>query len=161
MTKPTLYITPGPTGSGKTTIYHKLKTANPELVLFSWDEFKLAWYDPSDYSKAWELANQDKTFINKTYDIYHKLLKQKKSVFVDHSSLTVRRRKTWITPAKKLGYNIILIDVKVPLEELLARRSTRQDKYISEYAVHNQYNCLQAPSVEEGYDEVLTANEIK
>ena len=158
--KPTLYVAVGPTGCGKTTVFQKLKSTNSDLHFFSWDEFRLAWYDPDNYPNAWELANQDKQFINKTYDIYHKLIKSKQDVFIDHSSLTVRRRKTWVTPAKKMGYKIVCITFDIPLETLLYRNKTRKDKYVAEVAVYNQSKCLQAPTIGEGFDVMVKHDEI-
>ncbi len=159
MTQPKLYIAIGASGSGKSTLYKKLKIFNPSLNYLSWDQLRHEWYDPENYSNAWKLSNEDKSFGLKADFFFRDLLKKKQDLFIDNTNLTPKRRKAFIEPARKLGYKIIAIIFDVPLKTLIARQSTRGDKYVPEEAVMRQYNSVVLPFAGE-VDEVLNANEI-
>jgi predicted kinase len=160
MKQPILYIAIGASGSGKSTIFKKLKPLNPNLNYFSWDQLRLDWYDSEDYSNAWRLANEDKSFKSKADINFCNLLKHHKDLFIDNTNLTEKRRRSFILPAKKLGYKIVAIVFNVPLKTLIDRQTSRTDKYVPEDAVKIQFNSLQPPAEGE-FDMVLNANEIK
>lgn len=145
--QPILYVAIGPSGSGKSTVFKKLKEKNPDLELFSWDDLRLKWYDDGsgDYAKAWEKACHDRQFQKKADAVFQDLLKEGKSIYVDNTNLTVKRRKPMIEAAKTLGYQTVGITFDVDLKTLIARQTTRGDKYVNEGAVTQQFNSLQPP----------------
>jgi predicted kinase len=157
--KPIIYVAIGPSGSGKSTIYKKFKLANPNLNYFSWDRLRLDWYDSNNYDNAWKLANDDKSFGLKADIEFRDLLKQHQDIFVDNTNLSIKRRKSFIVPAKKLGYKTVAVVFDVPLNTLIARQLTRGDKYVPAEAVTRQFQSMQHPNGGE-FDEVLKANEI-
>lgn len=159
MNNPVLYIAIGVSGSGKSTTYKKLKNSNPNLNYFSWDQLRLDWYDSNDYSNAWKLANEDKSFGLKADFQFRMLLKKKQDLFIDNTNLTPKRRKSFIDPARKSGYKIVAIVFDVPLKTLISRQTTRGDKSVPAEAVTRQYNSMVFPMISE-VDEVLNANEI-
>ncbi len=159
MKQPILYIAIGASGSGKSTIFKKLKSHNPNLNYFSWDQLRLDWYDSEDYSNAWKLANEDKSFNLKADVHFRNLLKQKQDLFVDNTNLTEKRRLSFIIPAKKLGYKTVAIIFNVPLKTLIDRQTTRNDKYVPEESVKGQFNSLQPPTKGE-FDVVINSESI-
>lgn len=154
---PTLYVAIGISGSGKSTFYHNLKKTIPNLNYYSWDQLRHEWYDPVDYNNAFTLACQDKNFGNKADKCLLDILNQHKSVFIDNTNLSPKRRAFAISNAKKLGYKTVAIIFNVPLTTAINRQSTRLDKSVNKKAVINQYNSLTLPTHNE-FDEVYDSN---
>jgi predicted kinase len=158
--QPIVFIAIGPSGSGKSTAFAKLKETNPGLEHFSWDALRHKWYDINDYANAFKLACEDKTFKVEADKVYFELLKTKSDIYIDNTNLSVKRRRPYIQSAKRLGYKTVAIMFDVPLETLIARQSTRSDKYVPDSAVTQHFNSLQPPTLEE-FDEIIDSNEIK
>lgn len=157
-TQPTLYIAIGPSGSGKSTLFAAMKERIPELVHFSWDALRLEWYG-DDYAIAWEKSCKDRSFKKKADAIFNDMLAEGKSIFVDNTNLTIKRRKPMIEAAKQLGYETVGITFDVDLKTLIARQSTRGDKYVNAGAVTQQFNSLQPPQWKE-FDRVYESSRI-
>lgn len=159
--QPILYIAIGPSGSGKSTIYNALSKKNPNMNYFSWDKYRLEWYDPEDYSNAWELSCKDKEFKLKLDEQFHKLLNERKDLFIDNTNLTKKRRRPYIENAQRLGYTVVGITFNVSLDTLIARQSTREDKYVPDKAVIQQFENYQYPSIMEGFDEIIDSENLR
>lgn len=157
--QPIVFIAIGPSGSGKSTTFAKLKETNAGLVHFSWDALRHYWYDMNDYANAFKLACEDKSFKVEADKVYFKLLNTKADIYIDNTNLSVNKRRPYIQAAKKLGYKTVAIVFNVPLETLLARQTTRLDKYVPYCAVTQHFNSLQPPTLEE-FDEIIKADEI-
>ncbi len=149
MTQPILYIAIGVSGAGKSTTFGKLKEKDENLNYFSWDALRHEWYDKDDYKKAWEMSCKDRNFKRKADAVFNSLLAEGKSLYVDNTNLTVKRRKPMIEAAKKLGYKTVAITFDIDLNTAIARQSTRGDKYVNEGAVTQQFNSLQPPAWQE------------
>lgn len=161
MSEQILYVAIGPSGSGKSTVFNKLKEKNPDLALFSWDALRLEWYDDGsgDYSKAWEKSCKDRKFQEKASAVLAQLIVEGKSIYIDNTNLTVKRRRPYIEAAKACGYTTIGITFDVDLKTLIARQTTRGDKYVNEGAVKQQFNSLQSPVWKE-FDKVYESTRI-
>ena len=157
--QPILYIAIGVSGAGKSTVYEKLKEKDPDLIHFSWDALKLEWYDPTDYARAWNLANRDKHFKKKAYAVFLEHLKTGKSIYVDNTNLTIKRRKPMLEDGKKHGYITHGITFDVDLKTAIARQATRGDKYVPEGSVIQQFNSLQPPAWKE-FDKTYESTRI-
>jgi predicted kinase len=99
--KPTVYFPIGPSGTGKSTVYKKLKEKNPNLNVFSLDILRHKFYDKNDYAKAWKMSTEDKDFSKKANDEFFKILKQKQDLYIDNTNLTPKSRKFYITNSRK------------------------------------------------------------
>jgi len=158
--QPILFMAIGPSGSGKSTIFEKLKDKHPWINYYSWDACRLEWYDKTSYAKAWEMSCMDKEFKNKLDVKFNELLNEKTDLFIDNTNLSKKRRRPYIEAAKKLGYTVVGITFDVSLETLIARQSTRPDKYVPETAVIKQFESYQYPSITEGFDEILDSSSL-
>jgi len=154
--KPKLYVAIGPSGSGKSTYFNKLKEKNPSLQHYSWDALRHEFYHPTDYKAAFDASTQDKEFMNRVNDRFHKMLEQQQDMFIDNINGSPKRRKYFIDAAKRAGYTTVAIVFNVPLETLIARQTTRGDKNVPEAAVRQQYNSMVRPLPGE-FDEVVKA----
>lgn len=158
-TQPILFVAIGPSGSGKSTAYDKLKRSIPDLQHFSWDNLRHLWYDLKDYANAFKLACEDKNFKNKADEACFSLLRKRKNIYIDNTNLSAKNRRPYIQAAKKLGYKTVAVTFDVDLETLIARQTTRTDKYVPASAVKQQYDNIQPPTLDE-FDEILDSNEI-
>ena len=156
-----LYMAVGPSGSGKSTVFNKLKKKNPTLELYSWDALRHEFYDADDYSRAFELSCRDKGFKKKIDDRFNELLVKYNDIYVDNTNLTPKRRKPLIDAAKQHGYKVIAITFDVSLKTLLERQQTRGDKCVPNNVVVDQFNNYRSPTFSEGFDRIITSDDIK
>ena len=122
---------------------------------FSWDRFG----GTTDYARAWNLANRDKHFKKKAYAVFLEHLKTGKSIYVDNTNLTIKRRKPMLEDGKKHGYITHGITFDVDLKTAIARQATRGDKYVPEGSVIQQFNSLQPPAWKE-FDKTYESTRI-
>jgi len=152
--QPTLFVPISPSGGGKSTLYQKLKTQNPDLLVFSLDILRHEFYDPSDYAAAWRASNEDPQFKQRANDRFLELIKTGKDIYVDNTSLTPKRRRFYLNAARQHGYKTIAYVFDVDLPTLIARQKTRSDKSVPEEAVRQQYKSLVGPQAGE-FDQVV------
>lgn len=154
--QPVLHVPVGPSGSGKSTLFNKLKQETPDLVSFSWDTLRLEWYDPNDYTKAWQKASKDKGFYARALKRFLEMASHAKNIYVDNVNLTTRSRQQFLNEAKKLGYKTVAHVFDVTKETLLERQKSRSDKVVPVAAVLSQLKDLRAPVQGDGeFDQVL------
>ncbi len=149
----TLLLPIGPSGCGKSTLYKKLKKQITELELYSWDALRLEWYDP-DYSKAYQMSVDDPSFNARYMKVFNELIRSGKSIFVDNTNLSRKRRRPWVDAARKHGYNIVAYTFPSTIDTVLERQKSRGDKDVPADAVRNHYMTLQCPL----YGEVDVVN---
>lgn len=158
--QPTLYMPIAPSGAGKSTFLRMLKEEKPNIVSFSLDALRHEFYHPTDYKVAYDKAVADKSFEARANARFHKDLKEafvnKHDIYIDNTNLSAKRRKMYLTAAKKLGFRTIAVMMPVALETLLERQKTRGDKQVPEFAVRQHYNALQTPMIGE-FDEIITS----
>lgn len=140
----TLYLPIGPSGCGKSTLFRKMKKVNSELVHYSWDNLRLEWYD-ADYSKAYKMSADDPHFNARYMKVFKEHILSGKSIFVDNTNLSRKRRRPWITDARKHGYNVIAFVMPIALDTVLKRQKSRGDKDVPADAVRQHYMTLQCP----------------
>lgn len=150
-----VYMAIGPSGSGKSTLYKTLVNIVSDLVHYSWDQYRLDWYTTKNeqenniqtaYSKAFSLACEDKEFLNKVNKEFFNIIKSGKSIFVDNTNLSQKRRKMYIDYARKNDYAIHGIVLPNTIAELNNRQDNRKDKIINEIIIKEQYMRMQNPS---------------
>ena len=155
--KPVLYIPIGASGTGKSSFLKKLREENPDIQSFSFDDLKMAWYDPTNYGRAWKLAQEDKKFDSKARDVFRQMIASGDDIYVDNTNLTTKRRSFYLQLAKKAGYKTVGIEMPVDVETIVARQKTRGDKNVKEEHVRDQFSRLQPPAKGE-FDEVRVSN---
>lgn len=153
--KPTLYMPIAPSGAGKSTYF---KTLPKDTVTYSLDALRHEFYDADDYTKAYEGSVNDKSFEARATARFHALLKLgPRHLYIDNTNLSAKRRKFYLTAARKLGYKTVAVLMPVSLNVLLERQKTRTDKTVPDAAVKQQYKSLQVPLKGE-FDEIVVSD---
>lgn len=151
--KPICWIPIAPSGAGKSTFRSNLYI--PETMeVHSLDDLRLKFYG-NDYSEAYLKSVNDSDFSNKVQKDFIEKVKTGKTLYIDNTNLSRKRRRFYITEARKRGYWIIAVLFPVSLKTVVSRQFTRQDKNVPDDAVYSQYYALQAPSLGE-VDEIRT-----
>lgn len=149
----TLHVPIAPSGAGKTTLYNKLKQQHPNLESFSLDLLRHEFYDADDYANAFKMSTEDSEFRNRANQRFVEMLKTGQDIYVDNTNLTPKTRRFYLQQAKRAGYTTIAYVFDVPVEELIARQTTRPDKNVPEDAVRRQHASMKHPETGE-FDEV-------
>lgn len=149
---PVMYVPIAPSGAGKSTLLSKLREEIPDINVFSLDALRHEWYDANDYGKAYQGSVDDKGFEAKANARFHAQVKERRSMYIDNTNLSARRRKMYLEGARKNGYKTIAVLMPISLDVLLARRTKRGDKTVPESAVRQHYNALQAPMLGEFHE---------
>lgn len=152
-----LIVPIGPSGSGKSTLFKVLQDQYPNLKSFSWDALRLEWYDPNDYTRAWELASKDKTFYDRANAMFRQMIKNGNNIYVDNVNISPKSRRQFVEAAKNAGYRTVAYVLKVDMDTLLKRQQTRPDKFVPVDAVRGQAKSL-VPPVPGEFDEVHHVN---
>lgn len=140
----TLIMPIGPSGSGKSTLLKKLLKTYPGIHHYSWDLLRLEWYD-SDYAKAYLKSTEDPSFNAKYMKEFKTQVLADKTIYVDNTNLSRKRRRPFIDDARKHGYNVIGYVMPITLDTLYKRQKTRGDKNVPADAVKQHYFSLQGP----------------
>lgn len=153
---PTMWIPVGPSGCGKSTYLAKLCETIPDINVFSLDALRHEWYDADDYVKAYQGSVDDKSFEAKANARFHAQVKERRSMYIDNTNLSARRRKMYLEGARKNGYKTVAVLMPISLDLLLKRRTSRGDKSVPESAVRQHYNALQSPMVGEFHEIIVS-----
>ena len=161
------YIMVGVSGSGKSTITASLASKHPgcRIGIFSLDQCRLDLLaqESTDqvalYSQAFNFANDNK----KEFDMlvtaeWNAILQASDIVFVDNTNLSRKSRARWIAEARHKGFNIIAVEVMVPIEVAVARQSTRGDKNVAANIVRDMYMRMQEVKAPEEADYIIYAD---
>ncbi len=170
----TCYILIGPSGCGKSTFSDGLDATH-----YSWDDLRLRWYtadfkgdEISRYQAAYTISLSDKNFKTKADKEFIGLLTSMNDVVidnitpsmndvvVDNTNLSDKRRRFFITEARRYGYKVIgilfpaarrygykVIGILFPAAQitLSGRHECRKDKGIPIQAVQSHYDALVYP----------------
>lgn len=81
------------------------------------------------------------------------------AVFMDAAVPARRHRERVLALAKRAGVRAVAVWVDTPLDQALAQNARRpDDEVVPEFAVRSVFDLLEAPSLEEGFDEVIVVN---
>lgn len=79
------------------------------------------------------------------------------AIYVDSTFATAHRRSRIIAIAKAAAVSVSAVWLKVELETALYRNNNRPaDEIVPDDAVENVFQIFEPPSLEEGFDEVVT-----
>ena len=158
---PQLVIPISQAGSGKSTLFKKLLNMdhylNPTGATFyshSMDTIRAERYGPDD-DVAFKLSTNDPEFSSAVQKNFIDLVRDNKSVYVDNTNLSIKRRNFYIAEAKKRGYDITAILIPLSLAESIERNGSRTNKFIPSKVIIDQYMSLSMPIIGKEFDRVL------
>ena len=162
----TCYILIGSAASGKTTWASNHK--RPDDAQVSLDIYRIAFYksmhpaeDDVKYDSAWTYCCSH----GKEFDDYVKAeaklaftlaAKNNNNVYVDNTNLTAKSRKRWVDLAKKHNFKIIAVEFRNTLQRVLERNANRQDKFIPENVVKDQFYRQECVQLGVEVDDIIT-----
>lgn len=141
----TVIVPIGPSGCGKSTLLKTLRKYHGDHIEhYSWDNLRLEWYSP-DYDKAYKMSTEDSHFRARYMKVFNDLILAGKTIYVDNTNLSRKRRRPWIDAARKHGYNVIGYVFPTTSDIVISRQKTRGDKSVPADAVLGHYMSLQGP----------------
>lgn len=94
------------------------------------------------------------SWIRRNYDVLGP-----QALLMDAAVPARRHRARVLTLAKSFGVHTVAVWVDTPLERALAQNAARPtDEVVPELAVRSVFSMLEAPSEEEGFDEVIVVS---
>jgi predicted kinase len=154
---PTVYLTVGPPGAGKTTFvsWHLVAQGrvganyvlNPDGLLFDRDGYH---WSPGRVARAWRQVRGD----------YQRLLETGRDLVLDATSVRRRDRRPYVEAALRAGYRVVAVWFDVPLPLLVERDGQREDhsKRVGAEVVRRFVDELEPPAAEERFDELWTVD---
>ncbi len=155
--RPVLYVAIGAPACGKSTFRKELAG---DTLIHNMDELRCEWYlengqsSDADYDLAYKLSTEDKQFSSKVHQYFIKLIKTGQNIYCDNTNASGKRRRFYVLEAHKHGYKTVAVLFPVPLQTLLDRQKTREDKTVPEVAVKSLWNAISQPQIGE-FDEIL------
>lgn len=84
------------------------------------------------------------------------------AVFMDAAVPAKRHRARAVELAKRFGVRATAVWIDTPLERALAQNARRRtDEVVPESAVRSVFSLLEAPTVDEGFEEVIVMSEAR
>lgn len=146
-----LYILTGVPGCGKSTYCNKeLK----DKMIVSSDAIREEFFGTRQ-----NFSNEKKVWGTLKYRL-HKALEAGKDVVLDATNTTIYARKSYIKMAEQYGTKCISIYFDVDKSVALSRNANRpKEHFVPEEVIENFYKKLQAPTLNEGFDEVIVVRD--
>lgn len=157
MFTPELIMLCGIPTSGKSSYVKKLKDLvdYKDVVILSTDNYieQQAQRLGLTYNQLFVDVIDDAT---RNLDIEFNMAKENgRSIIWDQTNLTVKTRKKKISRIPSY-YRRGIVYFKVSLEEALERNKIREGKFIPEDILKRMYNQFEIPTLDEGFDFVMT-----
>jgi len=147
-------------GSGKSTLFKQLHSGNSEFnptgaefYQHSMDIIRAERYGP-DTEVAFKASTEDSEFMRAVQANFIAAVKEERSIYVDNTNLSAKRRRFYITEARRHGYDTMAILIPLSLKDALDRNFNRKNKKISSDAVWNQYMALSMPMLNYEFDQI-------
>ena len=144
----------GPTLSGKSTY---IRSNYPSAEVISRDEIVMEVFGSRDYNSAFKEVDQ-KEVDRRLADRLVAAAAAKKSVIVDMTNMTVKRRMATL---RNFGKDFARVAVVFPIlsdEEYEKRnidRNAKENKWIPPFVIKSMIDSYQEPSPAEGYDRTI------
>jgi len=82
------------------------------------------------------------------------------AIVMDAAVPARRHRARALALAKRFGVRTAAVWINTPLERALTQNAQRlPDEVVPEFAVRNVFGLLEAPSIDEGFDEVIVVDD--
>lgn len=173
----TCYIMVGPSGAGKTTARQSiaLHFSIGQYRVFSLDDCRLRFMDASNPGQWWSDNDSAADRYNATFEyakahekefnqfialVWAEALKAD-NIFVDNTNFTKKGRARWIQEARQKGFNIVGVELMVPLQTVIDRQLTRGDKCVPACVVRDMYMSLQGLLLGTEVDSILFVDATK
>jgi predicted kinase len=148
----TLILMVGIPASGKTTMRNKFF---PGARVISPDNFigytKQDPWTPQKAKIAWKKADE----------ILLKAFKENDVLIFDATFVSPKRRKKYIRLAKRNDFEVIAIYCPVPVDTAIERNASREEfRQVPKFVINRMFFDLVPPSMEEGFDKVLTFDSV-
>ena len=148
---PRLIMPIAQSGAGKSTAWDRLQKwdvhLNEEALDFwshSMDSIRANLYG-HDAEVAFQKSIKDPDFSKQVQQHFVGLVKERKNIYVDNTNLSAKRRRFYLTEAKKHGYHTRAILFPMSLDAALKQNAERTDKTIPTEVVLRQYFALSMP----------------
>ncbi len=152
-----LYMSIGAPASGKSTFGEGFGS---DVLIHNWDNLREEFYvdEPTgdrdtDYDLAFDRSVEDKEFVSKCHQHFISLIKTGKSVYVDNTNASAKRRRFFVDQADRRGYRKVAVLFPTPLQTLLDRQKSRTDKTVPINAVKQIWESISMPQIGE-FDEI-------
>jgi tRNA uridine 5-carbamoylmethylation protein Kti12 len=157
MSTPELIMLCGIPTSGKSSYVKRLKDLVDynDAVILSTDNYieQQAQRLGLTYNQVFDDVIENAT---RNLELEFNMAKEKgKNIIWDQTNLTVKTRRKKISKVPSY-YRRGVVYFKVSLEEALERNKTREGKFIPEGILKRMYNQFEIPTLDEGFDFVLT-----
>jgi predicted kinase len=153
--KPTLYLTIGVPGSGKSTAVNKMALQNQSLVVINTDAIREEITgDPMDQTHNNEVWNIAYGRISHTLEYGHSAV-----VDATHSLRSWRERDITMYRGFREGIIVVGLYFNTTIKECLSRNNNR-NRVVPATSILRMYEALQLepPSTDEGFDEIIEFN---
>lgn len=140
-------------GSGKST-YIKNHKAETDVVV-SRDEIRFGMLKDTDEY----FANENKVFASFIENIqFH--LRHGQTVWADATHLTYKSRKRVLNEVKDFADEIEIVWIKTSIATAKKQNDLRSGRAkVSHPAIENMHHALQAPTLKEGFNEIIIVEE--
>lgn len=160
---PRLIVPIGASGSGKSSLFHKVQEECPGIEYYSLDQIRLDLHPPKGttvdmkdtYAYSWMQATKDPTFKAKSFAIFMDMVRTGNDIYLDNTNLTRKVRNKYLIEASKRGYRTVAYYFPIALEDLIARQKTRYDKEVPEDAVTRHWWSVQLPLYKSEFDDIF------
>ena len=145
----------GPTLSGKSTY---IRNNYPNVEVISRDEIVMEVFGSRDYNLAFKEVDQkevDRVLASRLKEAND----SKKSVIIDMTNMTVKRRMATLRNFDKDFSKIAVVFPILSDEEYIKRnidRNSKENKWIPPFVIKSMIDSYQEPSIQEGYDRIIT-----
>jgi predicted kinase len=145
----------GPTLSGKSTY---IRNNYPNVEVISRDEIVMEVFGSRDYNLAFKEVDQkevDRVLASRLKEAND----SKKSVIIDMTNMTVKRRMATLRNFDKDFSKIAVVFTILSDEEYIKRnidRNSKENKWIPPFVIKSMIDSYQEPSIQEGYDRIIT-----
>lgn len=169
---PLMYVLIGVAGAGKSTYVEGLRKKHTDLQVISEDTIRLEyvqtifneadWNDwvlmseTQQYDAAWKYTVENDAAFRKYFDArVVEVFNSQCTIVVDRTNRTLKTRRKFITMARQRHYKVVSVEFFVPLQVLINRQTTRQDKAVPAGVVTRFFYEMSSPLLGSEVDEAI------
>lgn len=147
MSKPTLYILVGLSGSGKSTYAKQIAEITKNTVVISTDAIR------EELTGDYRNQEHNEEVFNLFHDRIRKNLENKKNVVADATNLTIKSRRAIMMKVNGLDIKKMCFILPKPFEKC-KEDNLHREHFVPDKVLEKQIRRFQTPFCEEGFDEI-------